>query len=216
MEIVFLGHSSFHIKGKSASVVTDPFDPQMAGIRFPKVSANIVTISHDHNDHNKSELVADTKKVISGPGEYEIEGISVIGFPSFHDSKKGVERGKNTIYVYEIDGLRLAHLGDLGHELSEADINDMGEIDVLMIPVGGTYTLGPKEAVEVARSIEPNIIIPMHYQMPGLNPENFGQLVDEKPFISDMGLQSRIEKKLSLRTELLSEDSQEIVVLAAV
>lgn len=216
MEIIFLGHSAFHIKGKSASLVSDPFDPQMVGIRFPKVSANIVTISHDHKDHNKAELVADVKKVISGPGEYEVEGISVIGLGSYHDNKKGEERGKNTIYVYEVDGLRLAHLGDLGHELSEGDINNIGTIDILMIPVGGIYTIGPKEAAEVSRSIEPRIIIPMHYGMPGLNPASFGNLVDEKPFISAMGLPSRVEKKLSIKADQMPEDSQEIVVLAVV
>lgn len=213
MDITYLGHSSFHIKGKEASIVTDPFDPEKVGIRYPKVEATIVTVSHDHDDHNKASLVQNVKKVISGPGEYEIEGISIIGLPTFHDGKKGEERGRNTIYVYEIDGLRLLHLGDLGHQLLEETLNLLGEIDVLMIPVGGHYTVDAKEAAEIVHSVEPKIIIPMHYNVPG-RPEN--PLTDEKPFIDELGLNTRQEKKLSLKADMLPEDSQEIVVLEVV
>lgn len=213
MDIYYLGHSSFHLKGLTSSVVTDPFSPDSVGIRFPKVSAAIVTISHGHDDHNKSDLVTDVKKVIDGPGEYEINGISILGFETFHDDKKGKERGKNTVYVYEIDGLRLAHLGDLGHKLSEATVNGMGDIDILMVPVGGVYTIGPAEAAEVVRSIEPKITIPMHYQVPGLNPATFSELKDEKPFISELGYPSKQEKKLSVKAGTLSEE-QEVVVLS--
>lgn len=213
MDIVYLGHSSFHIKGKDVSLITDPFDPESVGFRFPKVSATIVTSSHDHDDHNKVENVSDVRKAITGPGEYEIQGVSIIGIPSFHDSKKGEERGKNTIYVIEMEGLRLAHLGDLGHKLSEDTVNAMGDIDVLMIPVGGHYTIDSKVAAEVARAVDPNIIIPMHYQMPGLNPSAFAALSDEKPFINELGYQVRTEKKLSLKPGSLDDESQEIVVL---
>ncbi|OGM31189.1 hypothetical protein A2803_01800 [Candidatus Woesebacteria bacterium RIFCSPHIGHO2_01_FULL_44_21] len=213
MDVIFLGHSSFHIKGKDASIVTDPFSPETVGIRFPKVSATIVTVSHDHDDHNAASLVEDARKVIAGPGEYEIDGISILGISSFHDDKKGAERGKNTIYVFEIDGFRVAHLGDLGHRLADEAVEDIGDVDILMIPVGGGYTIGPKEAAEVARAIEPKVIIPMHYQMPGLNPVVFSALVDEKPFVAEVGLSARIEKKLSLKAGTLSEDSQEIVIL---
>lgn len=212
MDIQYLGHASFIIKGKNASIVTDPFDPQMVGIRFPSVSSTIVTVSHEHDDHNKAELVSGVKKIIRGPGEYEIEGISIIGIPSFHDKKKGEERGKNTIYVFEIDGLRVAHLGDLGHELEDEKVEAMGDINVLMIPVGGVYTIGPQEASEVARAIEPNIIIPMHYQVPGLNPQTFGKLKDEKAFISELGLPERREKRLSLKAGETGETS-EVAVL---
>lgn len=213
MDIVYLGHSSFHIKGKDASVVTDPFDPESTGFRFPKTSATIVTVSHDHGDHNKVENVSEIKKVVSGPGEYEIEGVSIIGLPSFHDDKKGEERGNNTIYLFEMEGLRLAHLGDLGHKLSEDTVNAVGDIDVLMIPVGGHYTIDAKVAAEVARAIDPNIIIPMHYQVSGLNPAVFSALTDEKAFINELGYQVRNEKKLSIKAGTFSDDTQEIVVL---
>lgn len=216
MEILFLGHSSFHIKTKTSSIVTDPFDPNMLGIRFPKVDADIVTVSHAHDDHDKSELVGGVKKVIMGPGEYEINGISVIGFSSFHDDKKGVERGKNTIYVYETEGLRVAHLGDLGHDLSEETVEDMGEIDVLMVPVGGTFTLGPKEAADVVRRIEPKIIIPMHYQMAGLNPQTFGELKTEEAFVTELGLGMTNDKKLVVKADTLPVDSQIVTVLSII
>jgi L-ascorbate metabolism protein UlaG (beta-lactamase superfamily) len=213
MDIIYLGHSSFHIKGKTASVVTDPFDAASVGFRFPRTEATIVTISHAHDDHNKSELVSGVKKIISGPGEYEVDGISVIGLPTYHDNMKGAERGRNTVYVYEVDGLRLAHLGDLGHTLSEETISAMGDIDVLMIPVGGKYTIDAKEAAEVVRLIEPNIVIPMHYQVPGLNPQMFSELADEKAFITELGFTARREKKLTLKQGLLPTETQEIVTL---
>lgn len=213
MDIIYLGHSSFHLKGKNASVVTDPFDAESVGYRFPKLSATIVTSSHDHKDHNKVDNVSEVKKVVSGPGEYEIEGISIIGIPSFHDDKKGEERGRNTIYVFEIDGFRLCHLGDLGHKLSEETINSISNIDVLMVPVGGHFTIDSKEAAAVTRAIDPRVIIPMHYKVPGLNPATFSDLTDEKPFLSELGYQVRQEKKLTVKEGTLDEESQEIVVL---
>lgn len=213
MDITFLGHSSFLLKGKDCSVVTDPFDPDSVGFRFPKTSSKIVTISHEHDDHNNAEAVSDVKKVIAGPGEYEIEGISMIGIPSYHDEKKGEERGNNTILLFEMEGLRLAHLGDLGHNLSEDVVSTLGNIDVLMIPVGGQYTIDAKVAAEVVRAIDPRIVIPMHYKVPGLNLKTFSETSDEKPFINELGYQVRTEKKLNVKAGTLSEDYQEIVVL---
>ena len=117
MDITYLGHSSFKIKTKTATIITDPFDPQMVGLKYSGVEGEIVTVSHAHADHNATGKVAGVKKIVEGPGEYEISGVSIMGFPSFHDNKEGAERGKNTIYVIEADGLRLAHLGDLGHTI---------------------------------------------------------------------------------------------------
>jgi L-ascorbate metabolism protein UlaG (beta-lactamase superfamily) len=213
MDIFYLGHSSFHIKEKDISVVADPFDPDSVGIRFPKVSATVVTVSHDHDDHNKSELVSGVKKTISGPGEYEVEGISILGFSSYHDDNKGKDRGRNTIYVYEMGGLRVCHLGDLGHTLKENDVAAIGDIDVLMVPVGGHFTIGAKDAAAVVHSIEPRIIIPMHYQVPGLNQKLFSDLSDEKPFLSEMGITEKREKKVSLKEGSLPEEGQEVIVL---
>ena len=134
MDITYLGHSSFRIKTKTATIITDPFDPQMVGLKYSGVEGDIVTISHAHNDHNAEAKVSGVKKVFDGPGEYEVMGVSIIGYPSFHDGKGGSERGKNIIFVFEAEGLRIAHLGDLGHQLSDDLINEMGSIDILMIP----------------------------------------------------------------------------------
>jgi len=211
MDITYLGHSSFKIKTKSATVVTDPF-PDEIGIKFPKVTASIVTVSHtQHSDHNNVEGVSEVKKVISGPGEYEVSDVSILGFPSFHDDSKGKEAGKNTIYVFETEGIRIAHLGDLGHKLSEEEVATLGDIDVLMIPVGGENTLDAKGASEVLRSIEPNITIPMHFKVPGLNKKVFERLAGVEEFVSETGLPVEKEKKLTLKG-LLGEE-QKIVIL---
>ncbi len=212
MDITFLGHSSFRLKGKTATVVTDPFDPEIVGLKFPKVAADIVTISHQHEDHNQADLVKGVKRLVSGPGEYEIMGVSIIGIPTFHDEKKGAKRGKNTIYVYEMDGLRLVHLGDLGHKLHEKILEKIGDIDILMVPVGGEYTIGPTEAVEVARAIEPKMVIPMHYQMPGLNPATFAKLSSTKPFLAEIGLLVEKTDKLSVKKENIGEESKVILL----
>jgi L-ascorbate metabolism protein UlaG (beta-lactamase superfamily) len=213
MDIIFLGHASFRLRGKTASLVTDPFDPEMVGLKFPKVTADIVTISHDHNDHNKYELVRDVGKVVDGPGEYEISGVSIIGISTFHDDKKGDLRGKNTIYVIEIDDLRVVHLGDLGHKLKEDTLESIGTIDILMIPVGGVYTIGSHEAVELTRAIDPSITIPMHYLSEGMNEESFGKLSKVDSFLSEVGLSIERTQKLSVKKADLVEDQKKVVVL---
>jgi len=212
MDISYLGHSSFRIKAKDASLVTDPFDPKMVGLKYSGVEGDIVTISHHHADHDKLELVKDVKRVVDGPGEYEIMGISIIGLPSFHDEKKGGVRGLNTIYVIEADNFRLAHLGDLGHMLAQETIEDMGDIDILMIPVGGEYTIGTKDAADIVREIQPKIVIPMHYQMPGLNKESFAKLAQVEPFLKEVGYIVERMPKLSIKKEDLGEE-QKIIIL---
>ena len=211
MDIKFLGHASFLVKTKTASIVMDPY-PDEIGLKFPKVSAEIVTVSHtQHSDHKNSDAVSGVKRVVSGPGEYEISGVSIIGLPSFHDDKKGQERGPNTMYVFEAEGLRFAHLGDLGHKLSDKEVEKLGDIDVLMVPVGGVYSLDSKKAAEVVRSIEPNIVIPMHYQMEGLDKKTFGGLTPVKDFVTEMSLPTEETKKLTVKG-LLTEE-QKIVLL---
>jgi L-ascorbate metabolism protein UlaG (beta-lactamase superfamily) len=212
MDTTFLGHSSFRLKGKTASLVTDPFDPKMVGLSFPKVSADIVTISHKHDDHNKAELVKDVKKVVSGPGEYEINEVSIIGISTYHDDKKGAKRGKNTIYVIEMDGQRIVHLGDLGHKLSEKFIEKVGSVDVLMIPVGGEYTIDATQATELVRAIEPRMTIPMHFKVPKLNPETFSKLSSVEPFLTQIGLPVEKTSKLNVPVGAIEEE-QKVVLL---
>lgn len=213
MDITYLGHSSFKIKGKAISLVTDPFDPKMVGLKFPKTEADIITISHHHKDHDDVAQIEGVRKIVDGPGEYEIGGVSIIGFSSFHDDKKGEIRGKNTIYSIELDGLRIAHLGDLGHTLSEDKIKEIGQIDILMIPVGGEFTLDSKAAVEVVKAVNPTVIIPMHYQMPGLNPETFGKLANPDAFLAEVGLKVEKLPKLSIKAGDLVVEDQKVVLL---
>lgn len=212
MDITYLGHSSFRLKGKTASIITDPFDPKFVGLKYPSTDADIVTISHNHPDHNKSELIKNVKMVVEGPGEYEISGVSIIGISSFHDAKKGEERGLNTIYVFEIDGLRIAHLGDLGHALSDEQIAQLGNIDVLMLPVGGEYTIGPKEAVRIVGEIDPYFVTPMHYKVDGLTPD-FYKLEPVETFLAESGLTVEKMDKFSLKREDILEDQSTKIVL---
>lgn len=214
MDIVYLGHSSFKLRGKSVSLVTDPYDSKTVGFKFPSVEADIVTVSHDHDDHNQSSLVKGTRKIIFGAGEYEIAGVSIIGISQFHDEVKGEKRGKNIVYVYEMDDLRLCHLGDLGHVPSDETVGQMGDIDVLMIPTGGFYTIGPKEAVEVVGKIDPYFVIPMHFQIKGLNQDGFSQLLPVEDFLSNSGLSVEKMQKFTIKEDDVAEDqSAKVIVL---
>jgi len=213
MDISYLGHSSFKLKGRSAALVTDPFNPERVGIKFPKVEADIVTVSHEHEDHNMVSRIEGAKMVIEEPGEYELLGVSIIGIPSFHDDVGGKLRGENTIYVIEMDGLRVAHLGDLGHKLNDKTVDAMGDIDILMIPVGGVYTIGPKIAADIVREFEPGVTIPMHYKVEGLNPEVFSKFSKVDEFLTEVGYDVEKLEKLSIKKELLNEEELKVVVL---
>jgi L-ascorbate metabolism protein UlaG (beta-lactamase superfamily) len=214
MDITYLGHSSFKIKTKTATVITDPFDSQMVGFKYSAAEAEIVTVSHSHHDHNAIDKVIGVKKVFEGPGEYEVMGVSIIGYSSFHDTREGAERGKNTIFVFEAEGLRLAHLGDLGHMLSDDLVNEIGSIDVLMIPVGGKFTIGPKEAAEIVGKIDPYFIIPMHYAVPELNPQTFTGMEPVGTFLKEIGMTVENLPKFSLKREdILEDQSSKVIIL---
>lgn len=170
MEITSLGHASYKIRGKSVTIVTDPFDPKHVGIAFPKhVSANIITVSHPHEGHNAVTSVEGAPFVVSGPGEYEVQNVSIIGIPTFHDDAKGEKLGRNTMYHMEIEGVNIAHLGDLGHMLTSAERDKLDGVDILMIRVGGgDHMLSVKDTVTLIGEIEPKIVIPMHYKTESL------------------------------------------------
>ena len=136
MEISWLGHSCFRLKGKQATVITDPYSPDM-GYSLGKPTANVVTASHQHPGHSYTEGVSGNPKAVTGPGEYEISGVLIIGISTFHDEDRAKTRGKNTIYLIEIDEISICHLGDLGHVLTNEQVEELGNVDVLLIPVGG-------------------------------------------------------------------------------
>ena len=213
MDITYLGHSSFKIKTKFATVVTDPFDPQKVGLKYTGVEGEIVTVSHLHDDHNATERVSGVKKIIEGPGEYEVSGISIMGFASYHDDKKGEERGGNTIYVFEADGLRIAHLGDLGHTLTDNLVSEMGTIDILMVPVGGVYTIGSKEAGEVVGKIDPYFVMPMHYNVQGLTLSQAEKMEPVETYLKESGLPVENLPKFTIKKEDILEDQNTKVIV---
>jgi L-ascorbate metabolism protein UlaG (beta-lactamase superfamily) len=213
MEIVYLGHSAFKIKGKEATVVTDPYDKYI-GFLMMKTEAQVVTISHEHKDHNCLERVTGEPFVVRGPGEYEIKGISIFGIPTYHDGEEGEKRGKNTIYVIEVDGIRICHLGDLGHKLSDAVLEEVNGVDVLLVPVGGVFTIGPKTATSVVGQIQPSIVVPMHYKTPKHNKESFGKVAEVDKFLKEIGFEDakKLDKLKIQGKEQISEEMEVIVL----
>ena len=189
MDITWLGHSCFRLKGTQAVIITDPFPPDM-GYTLGKQTADIVTVSHQHPSHSYVEGVGGDPHIIKGPGEYEISNVLIIGIATFHDSVKGQSRGKNTAYLMEIDGVAVCHLGDLGHVLNDEHVEEMGNVDVLLLPVGGVNTINAAMASEVIRKIEPKAVIPMHYKTPLLKRE----LDPVDSFLKEMG-QGQIESR---------------------
>lgn len=214
MEISSLGHSSLRLKGKQVSVVTDPYDGGLVGFKFPKnIDANIVTVSHAHADHNMSSVVGGNPFVVSGPGEYEIKGVSVIGIPTFHDAQEGKERGKNTIYRIEIDGVKIAHLGDLGHALSSAQLEALDGVDIVCIPVGGVFSLDAEKAVQVIADIDPRIVIPMHYRTTNHSQKEFGELAPVEVFLKAMNKEGITPvAKLTVSRDKLPAEMQVVVL----
>ncbi|MCL4489758.1 MAG: MBL fold metallo-hydrolase [Chloroflexi bacterium] len=185
MEIDWFGHSCFRLRGREGTVITDPYSKEI-GLSFPRPRADIVTISHDHPGHHFAAGVRGDPRVIEGPGEYEIKNIFVTGIPTSHDKKGGKERGPNTVYTIEMDGLTICHLGDLGHVPSQAQVDTLGDVNILLIPAGNATTIGPAEAAEVVSLLEPQIVIPMHFALPELTnklepPTKFFKQLGVKP-----------------------------------
>jgi L-ascorbate metabolism protein UlaG (beta-lactamase superfamily) len=191
VDINWLGLACFRIRGSQAVIITDPFPPD-SGYTLGKQTADIVTVSHPHPSHSYVEGVTGAR-VVKGPGEYEISGVLMLGLTAYHDAVKGQSRGKNTIYLMEIDGVTICHLGDIGHVIDDKAIEDMGKVDILMLPVGGVTTITAAMAAETIRKIEPKVVIPMHYQTPGTKRE----LEPVETFLKEMG-QSPIEPKPKL------------------
>jgi L-ascorbate metabolism protein UlaG (beta-lactamase superfamily) len=162
--VTFFGHSMFLIESSSNTIiVTDPYNQQVKD-DLPRVSADIVLVSHQHFDHNNTQLVKGSPEIIDSPGDFKYKDINIKGLSTFHDRCRGKERGKNTVFEFEADGIVFAHLGDLGHMLKQHQLDSLKGINVLMIPVGGKYTIEPDEAAGLIQTIGPNIAIPMHYK----------------------------------------------------
>ena len=215
MNIIWHGQSCFEIitarnKNGQILIVIDPFSEEL-GLRLPKIEADILLVTHCHYDHNNIKAVSGNPFIINGPGEYEVKNIFSQGIHSWHDDKEGRERGENTIYTLEAEDLKLCHLGDFGQkELTEEQLEKIGDIDVLMIPVGGVYTISAREALKIMSQIEPRIVIPMHYQIPKLKEKLEG--LDK--FLKVLGIKSIIpENKLSIKKKDISPEEAKIIVL---
>jgi L-ascorbate metabolism protein UlaG (beta-lactamase superfamily) len=208
MEIAWYGHACFRLRDKGATVVTDPYD-QSIGYTLPKIRADIVTVSHNHADHNYVSGIKNAPKVVDGPGEYEIKGVFITGIATFHDRKKGAQRGRNTVFLLEFNGLTICHLGDLGHVPTQAQVEALSDVDVLLIPVGGVSTIGAPQAAEVISLLEPKIVIPMHYKTKALTLK----LASVNRFLQEMGLKKlAAQESLKVTTSTLPEETQ-IVLL---
>jgi len=166
MKIKWLGHASFLITSDTGTkIITDPYATG-SGIKYGEIteSADIVAVSHDHSDHNNVAAVRGKPEVVRGTGITKVKGIEFKGIPSYHDEAGGSQRGKNTIFCFEMDGIRVCLLGDLGHQLSDKQASELGEIDILLMPVGGYYTIDAKVATQVGNQLKPKVIIPMHFK----------------------------------------------------
>lgn len=169
MKIEWLGHASFLFTLDSGKkICTDPYESGSyegaVGYEPINEEVDLVTVSHQHEDHNCIDELKGDFEVIDKPGEYEKPGIKILGFKSFHDTSAGAERGKNIIFKIIADGLNIVHFGDLGHDLSERDVKDLGAVDIALIPVGGHFTIDSEVAWRIINKIDPSIVIPMHYK----------------------------------------------------
>jgi L-ascorbate metabolism protein UlaG (beta-lactamase superfamily) len=207
MEITWFGHSAFRLRAKEGTVVIDPTPRRTGGAS--RLTADVVLVSHEHPGHNELSAVAGQPRVLSGPGEYEVKGISILGVATYHDQERGKKRGRNTAYVVEAEDLVVCHLGDLGHLPTAEQLGQIRNAGVLLIPVGGGPTIDATQAVEVISLIEPRLIIPMHYRVGELDPE----LDPLDKFLREMG-ESKAEPqpRISISAASLPETAQVVVL----
>ena len=167
MEIDWFGHACFRLRGREGTLVTDPYSKEI-GLSFPRPRGDVVTISHHHPGHAYADGVKGEPRVLDGPGEYEVKNIFVTGIQTAHDKRGGRDRGTNIVYSIEMDGLTICHLGDLGHVPTQPQAEAFGDVNILLVPVGGVSTIGGVEAAEIVALLEPQVVIPMHYQLADL------------------------------------------------
>lgn len=209
MTISWFGQACFRIESKDLRILIDPFSSKI-GLRAPRINDQIVLVTHDHDDHNNVESVGPESFVVRGPGEYEKSGVQIVGVSSFHDTTQGSERGLNTIYVIRTEGITLCHLGDLGqHELTSEQIEIIGGVDILFVPVGGTYTIDGKEAVSIVKQIDPKIIIPMHYKVPGLS---IKELEGPQMFLKEVGIKPEEVEVFKIQAKALPQEEMKLVM----
>lgn len=210
MKITWLGHSSFLIENKNnVKIITDPFD-ETVGYNIYKGNVDIVTISHDHFDHNCTKFIdKDNAKIVDSLDSVEEKGVKITSLPSFHDEVKGAKRGENIIFIIETDGYKICHLGDLGHSLNKKEIDLLGNIDLLLIPVGDNYTINGETASIIAKEINSKITIPMHYQTPQLT----FSLDGVENFLTYMKKGEKINDNSIILEDYLDDNKNKVLIL---
>jgi L-ascorbate metabolism protein UlaG (beta-lactamase superfamily) len=210
MQLLWYGQSCFKIESRGVTIAIDPFAKDI-GLTPPRFKSDILLITHRHFDHANAAAIAGDPFLIDGPGEYEIKGVSIIGFSTFHDNAAGAERGLNTAFIIESEDLRICHLGDFGEDkLREETEEAIGDVDILLIPVGGKYTIDGKIAANIVHTIEPRIVIPMHYKIPGLTIA----LAPPEPFLREMGIKNiEADEKLVVKKNDLPQEETRVVLL---
>jgi L-ascorbate metabolism protein UlaG (beta-lactamase superfamily) len=208
MDITWYGHSCFRLGERGVAIVTDPPSDDL-GYERPRIRADVVTISHDHPGHNNRIGFRGSPRVFDGPGEYEVKGVFITGTTTYHDARNGSARGKNTVFLFDFDGVTVCHLGDLGHVPTQSQIESLSDVDVLLIPVGGLHTIDASKATEVISLIEPRLVIPMHYK----TSVGKAKLQTVDKFLKEMGLDSiPSQPELKITKASLPEET-EVVLL---
>lgn len=210
MVITWYGQSCVRLQSKDTAVVFDPYNSSI-GLKLPRLSGDVVCITHDHDDHNNVAAVSGDPFLIETPGEYEVKGIFIYGLSSFHDDVEGKERGTNTMYSIEYEGMQITHLGDLGTtKLTDEHLERIEGTDILFIPVGGVYTIDAKQAVDVISQIEPRIIIPIHYRIPKLK----YKLDPVDPFLKAQGVSNGdVIESFKIQKKDLPQEKTETIIL---
>lgn len=214
MNIQYYGHSCFKLTTKPAGrgqddviVFFDPFDKRV-GIRPPQGQADVALVSHNHYDHNNTDALKGEPVVIDIPGEYSVKGVNIVGIQTIHGPSE--DPVPNIVFMVDSEDLRVCHLGDLGTELTEKQLDEISTVDVLMIPIGGKHTMDSKEAIELIRKIEPKIVIPMHYKMEGYTID----IDDEKTFCAEVGnCPAGKVSKLNLKKKEIETKSMEVILM---
>lgn len=212
MVITWYGQACFKIQSSDLTIAIDPYSKEI-GLVPPRFQAAITLVTHNHFDHNNAASLAGDPFVVTDPGEYEVRGVYIQGIPTYHDAVQGRERGMNTVYTIDVEGIRLAHLGDVGEpELRSETLEKLGTVNILMIPVGGTYTIDAKEAAHIVKQVEPRLVIPMHYKIPGVT----AHVAPVDQFLKEMG-SSKIQPqdKLTVKKKDFEggEEKTEVIVL---
>jgi len=165
MEITWLGHACFRVRGREATILIDPYGREHGNVGKP--TADIVLVSHEHPGHSYVEAVAGAKKTLSEPGEYEIRSVPIVGVQTAHDGEGGRRRGRNIAWAFHLEEISVCHLGDIGATLTSSQAEELGSVDILLVPVGGHNTVNAAQAAEIVTQLEPKIVIPMHYAVGG-------------------------------------------------